>query len=237
MDETNIKLYRASLALYGAGTLLYCVDFGIYSIFRFTLFLSGVLALSVAWAPISRMQTTFYVFLLVLSLFSGTILIAMGLAGGRDDVNPDPLADISTGLSILFFSVAIFFHYQTVRSSPARALRWLCCFVGLMLVANTPPYFFEPTLRAQAIPLAILGLPFFLYFLIPMRLSFNIVAGVMVAWILWRGYATWTLIGIEQYGRTDIEDISRVTFSGLLCYLVAVTVELWRFRLLTVARA
>ena len=236
MQDINIKLYRSSLALYVVGTLLYCIDYGVINPFTSILFLSCVMALAVVCAPVSRMQTAFYVFLLVFPLTLAAFSIAGGLAGGRSDVNPDPLTDISTGVSFVFFSFVAFCHYQTVRSSPTRALRWFCCFVGLMLVSNATPDLLEPTLRVRGIPLAILGLSFLLYSLFPVRISFNVLAVTTLAWISKRGYVAWMHIGVTQFELTGLTDTSKVTFAGLVCYIVAVVVELWRFRLLTIIR-
>ena len=105
-----------------------------------------------------------------------------------------------------------------------------------MLVANATPDLLEPTLRVRGIPLAMLGLSFLLYSLYPVRMSFNVLAATTLAWISWRGYVTWTHIGVTQLELTGLTDTSAVTFAGLVCYMVAVVVELWRFRLLTIIR-
>jgi len=236
MEAANTKLYSISLALFGVGVLSISAGVGFLNPFGIGLLLVGVLALAAARAPSSIARTSFYLVLVTIPLLLSIYLIAGGLAGGRSESDPDPLRDISTGLSCVFFALAALSHHRTIQPVPLKFCRWLCCFAGVTLVLAALPDLVEPMRRTIGLRRVILSAPFLFYALFPGRVGFILLAGVVLAWMATSNFETWLNVDAVRAELAGLTNLAYLVFAGVVFCTLAGMVELWRFRLLVNSR-
>jgi len=236
MEAANTKLYCISLGLFGIGAFLISAGVGVLNPLGIGLLLVGVLALAAARAPSSAARTFFYLVIVTFPMMLSIYLISAGLAGGRGDYDPDPLRDIAGGLSCAFLAFAGLSHHRTIRSAPLKYCRWVCCFAGFMLILAALPDLVEPMRRTIGIRRVILCVPLFFCALYPGRVSFIVLAGVVLAWIATSIFDAWLNVATVQTELEALANLAYLVFAGTVFFGLACLVELWRFRLLLNSR-